>query len=130
MKYMMLLAAMVLLVASMAGCASTGPSKPLTPTETQLLSQVITKRVLAPSLTPDKKQLAIEGLKAARLALEKQSADDVLKNLESYLGPENADLAALIVVMFKERVDLTQLPELQGKAYVFAFLAGVEGGLK
>jgi hypothetical protein len=49
--------------------------------------------------------------------------------LGTYLGPENADLAALITVLVRERVDLTTLPELEGKAYVWAVLTGIIEGI-
>jgi len=111
------------------GCTGTGPTKPLTPTEVQLISVVIAKRVIADSLTADQTKRVILGISAARVALANNSALDVLMRLEEFLGPENADIAALIVALVQVRVDVAQLPEMEGKAYVFGVLAGVERGL-
>lgn len=111
------------------GCSGPAATKPLTPTEVQLLSVVIAKRVLADTLTPDDTQKVILGLNAARAALANLSALDVLMRLEEFLGPENADIAALVAALVQERVDVGRLPEMDGKAYVFAVLAGVERGL-
>jgi len=111
------------------GCTSTGPAKPLTPTEVQLISVVIAKRIIADSLTADETKRVIIGISAARAALANNSALDILMRLEEFLGPDNADIAALIVALVQERVNVAQLPEMEGKAYVFAVLAGVERGL-
>lgn len=117
------------LLALSVGCTNTTTMKSLTPTEAQLMSVVISKRVLADSLTPAEKQQMISGLQAARAALETYSAAEVLLHLKEFVGPENADIADLIAALVRERVDVTQIPEIEGKAYVFAVLAGVERGL-
>lgn len=113
--------------------ACTGPQgtvKPITPTEVQLITQVISKRIILPKVKEGQKEQLIRGLNASMDALETMSPVLVLSELPELLGPENADIAELIQVLVKERVDLAVLPEIEGKAYVFAVLAGVEGGLK
>ncbi len=120
----------LVLALSLGGCVEGSTTKPLTPTETQLITQMVTRHLVVPKLTPANKAQVLSGLAAAKLALATSTPEQILANLTTYLGPENADIAALLVVMFKERVDLTTLPQVEGNAYVAAFLTGVEGGLK
>lgn len=114
----------------LAGCASTPAVKPLTPTEVQVIAQVISHRLLAPKVTDDAtRQTIAQAIESAKTALETTNAADLLTNLGTFLGPDNKDIADLIVVLVKERVDLTQIPEIQGKAYVWSVLEGVAQGL-
>ena len=128
MKLPMYLVGLVLATV-LSGCVS-GPTKPLTPLETQLVTQVMAKRLVATKLTPTQKEAALTSLATVKFALESTPSADVLGKLPSYFGPENQDVAMLLAVLLKERVDFSQLTELQGKEYFLAVLAGREGGLK
>lgn len=118
------------LILALGGCVEGATTKPLTPTETQLITQVVVKRLVVPKLTAPNKVKVLKGVAAAHLALNTSTPQELLDNLAIFLGPENADIAALLVVIFKERVNLTQLTEIQGKEYLHNFLTGIEGGLK
>lgn len=119
----------LVLVGVLDGCLA-GPTKPLTPLETQLITQVMAKRLIATKLTPAQKEAALTSLATVKFALSSTPSADVLDKLPSYFGPENQDVAVLLAVLLKERVDFSQLTELQGKEYFLAVLAGLEGGLK
>jgi hypothetical protein len=124
-------AALIVALLLFAGCATAPVAKPLTPTELQVIAQVVSHRLLAPKLNDATARLTvIHGLESAKTALETMQPMDLLKHLGDFLGPENKDISDLIVVLVKERVDLTLMPEIQGKAYVFAVLDGVQGGLE
>lgn len=118
-------------VLAVSGCVAGASTKPLTPLEVQVIAQVVGKRVIAPKLeNPVARQEVLRGIAAAKVVLETLSAAELLTQLDTILGPEYADIAALIVVLTKERIDVAQLPEIEGKAYMFAILDGVEGGLQ
>jgi hypothetical protein len=120
----------LILALSLSGCVAGSATKPLTLIETQLIAQVVTKRLIAYKLSPAQKINVIQGVLAARAALDTTSPQLLLDNLGNYLGPENKDIADLMVVLIKERVDLSQLPEVQGKEYLKSMLAGIAGGLE
>lgn len=125
----MYILAFILLV-SLSACVEGSTTKPLTPTEVQVVTQVVAKRLIAPKLKDAASKLTvIHGLSAAKVALETTSPAELLKHLGDFLGPENKDISDLIIVLVNERVDLKQIPEIQGKAYIWAVLSGIEGGL-
>ena len=117
----------VLLIISLSGCVE---GKPITPTEVQVAAQLISKRLILPKVTPAQRDQLVLGLRSARASLASTSPIEVMEKLPAFLGPENKDISDFIVVMVQERVDLRLLTEMEGKAYVFAVLAGVEGGLQ
>lgn len=118
-----------ILTSSLSGCVEGGSVKALTPLETQLVAQVFTKRFIASELSQTRKELAIKGLQAARLGVGTVTPDVLVANLSSYLGPENEDIALLVAVLVKERVDFSQMPEAVSNEYLTAILLGVEKGL-
>jgi hypothetical protein len=124
-----LLSAILLL--SLSGCVENSTTKPLTPTEVQVIAQVVAKRLIAPKLTDFGTRTAvIDGLESAQRALQSTSPRDLMDQIPEFLGPENKDISDLIKVLIAERVDLTQVPEIQGKAYIWAVLEGIQGGLE
>jgi hypothetical protein len=125
--YILLLA----FVLAVSGCVEGAATKPLTPTETQVITQVVAKRLIAPKLKDQASRLAVlRGIATAKTMLTTLSPAELLAQLPTILGPKYADIAALIVVLAKERIDVTQIPEIEGKAYLWAILTGVEGGLQ
>ena len=116
------------------GCSSpTGTVntvKPLTPTEVQVITQVVSKRLILPKVNPSQREHILQGLTAAMVTLQTVAPQAVMSQLGSFLGEENKDISDLIVTLLAERVDLSLVTEMEGKAYVWAILAGVEGGLQ
>ena len=126
----MLLIPMLLIAILIGGCATQSGVKPITPSEVQVITQVVAKRLISPKVNPAQREHIVQGLAAARVTLQATAPQEVMAQLGSFLGEENKDISDMIVVLLAERVDLTLVTEMEGKAYVFAVLAGVEGGLK
>ena len=126
----MLLIPMLLVALLIGGCATQSGVKPITPSEVQVITQVVAKRLISPKVNPAQREHIVQGLAAARATLQATAPQEVMAQLGSFLGEENKDISDMIVVLLAERVDLTLVTEMEGKAYVFAVLAGVEGGLK
>jgi hypothetical protein len=111
----------------LGGCVNT---KAMTPLESQVVAQVIAHRLIVPNLDAAGLNRVRLGVQAARAALITTAPIAVLDKLDTFFSPEDADIAALVKVLIIERVDLTALPELEGREYVSAILLGIEGGLK
>ena len=109
-----------------SGCADT---KPVTPTEVQMITQVFAKRVVAEKLSLEQKRRIVASIEAVTRALEVTPPVDLVGMLKQFFAPEDADIAELIGTLLQERVDLTALPEMDGKAYIWGVLEGIKGGL-
>lgn len=116
---------MLLALLTLGGCAS----KPVTPTEVQMIVQLFSNRIVAEKLSVEQKARIISSIQAVKLALESTPPTDLVAVLRPFFSPKDQDIADLIGTLLQERVDLTVLPELEGKAYVWAVLDGIEGGL-
>ena len=118
---------LILLMVALSGCVE---SKPVTPTEVQMITHVFAKRVVAADLSATQTQQIARGLEAAMTALESTAPVDLVGMLPQFFAPEDADIAELIGTLIQERVDLRAAPELEGKAFIWAVLEGIRGGLK
>ena len=132
MKYMKILM-ILFFVGLVSGCAGLEyKTTPPSPIEVQLLTQIVTKRTVAKDLAPNRKEAVLKGLAVAKTAVSSPDLDIniVIQNLSSYLGPENSDIAALLVLMIHDRVQLQNIPTTEQRPYILAVLTGVEAGLK
>lgn len=115
----------------LAGCGEVVQNKPLTPGEVQLIAQVAAKHTMT-NLSVEQKMHARQAIASLRAMLAQERTDPmrVLSQVESFIGPEYADVAALAVVLLQERVNLTVMPSEESRPYVEALLTGLDGALK
>lgn len=127
---MKILAILVLSLA-VAGCGEVVQQKPLTPAETHLIAQVAAKHAMH-NLTVEQKAHARHAIAVLRgaLASHQMPPMDVLAEIESFVGPEYADVAALAVVLLRERVNVQAMPPDESRPYIDALLAGLDAALK
>lgn len=81
-------------------------------------------------LTPAQAHRAIIGVLGVRALLdEADNPFEIYDQLTEILGPENADIAALLVLVLSNRVDLTEFPPEEARVYLEAVLDGAHRGL-
>lgn len=119
----------ILVAGWITGCGFLDVQKPPTPMEVQLVTQIMVKRTLGKELTEPQRIRAKTGLMAMQTALKDGTEpQSVLNDVEKWLGPENADIAVLLVMIVHDRVNF-DLPPNEYTPYLLAVLKGFELGL-
>lgn len=119
------------LILSSCSTGSVDLTKPLTPGEVQLITQVAAKHTMK-NLSSEHKASARTILAGFRVHLSHpdMTPESILSELESALGSEYGDVAALAVLLMRERVNIDAMPNEAVRPYVNALITGLEAALK